>query len=257
MLKHFYPCIFLLSVSSHSLAQSQTIQTTPKSEAIPLVEVTELSAPLVLPFTANYSVLHKSKRVGTAIRALEILPDNTYRYNYSTDIEWLIFDDRRAEESIITIQDNNVVPQHYKYTREGTGRDKFYEWSFDIANNSATDIKKNKTQSIDFPDNVQDSLSYHLQHRLNLIKNPDQKSFVYPVIKTSGKVRNYAYEFDGKEEIMLPYGLVKTIKLKREVIDKKRVTYAWFAPELNYLLVRLYQVKGGTEQFEAQLTSIE
>ena len=55
---------------------------------------------------------------------------------------------------------------------------------------------------------------------------------------------------------MLPYGLVKAIRLKREVVDKKRVTYAWFAPELNYLLVKLYQVKGGVEQFEAQLTSI-
>ena len=56
---------------------------------------------------------------------------------------------------------------------------------------------------------------------------------------------------------MLPYGLVKTIKLKREVTEKERVTYAWFAPELNYLLVRLYQSKGGTEQFEAQLTAID
>jgi predicted homoserine dehydrogenase-like protein len=56
---------------------------------------------------------------------------------------------------------------------------------------------------------------------------------------------------------MLPYGLIKTIKLKREIKEKKRVTYAWFAPELDYLLVRLYQVKKGTEQFEAQLMVID
>ena len=40
------------------------------------------------------------------------------------------------------------------------------------------------------------------------------------------------------------------------VKEKERVTYAWFAPELNYLLVKLYQVKAGTEQFEAQLSSL-
>jgi len=49
---------------------------------------------------------------------------------------------------------------------------------------------------------------------------------------------------------------VKTIRLKREVIEKKRVTYAWFAPELNYLLVKLNQTKGDVEQFEAQLKSV-
>ena len=38
--------------------------------------------------------------------------------------------------------------------------------------------------------------------------------------------------------------------------EKERVTYAWFAPELDYLLVKLYQMKGGTEQFEEQLSSL-
>ncbi len=257
MLKHLYPCILLLSVSSHSLAQ--LTQTVTDSEAKPLLDPINLSSPdtSVTPFKATYSVLHKSKQVGTAIRELEKLSDNTYRYNYSTDIEWLIFDDKRAEESIVTIKNNHVIPQHYKYTREGTGRDKFYEWSYDIANNSGTNIKEKKTLPIEFPENVQDSLSYHLQHRLNLLKNPEQKTFVYPVIRTSGDIREYAYEYDGTEDLMLPYGLVKTIKLKREVTEKERVTYAWFAPELNYLLVRLYQAKGGTEQFEAQLTAVE
>lgn len=248
MFKFIYLSVLLLSIPFTSLAQSeQTDLLLEETKTPSLVE------PLLFPFKATYSILHKSKKVGTAIRELEKLTDNTYRYSYTTDIEWLIFDDKRTEESIVTLSNNNVIPQHYKYIREGTGRDKFYEWSYDIANNSATDIKKNKTQSIEFPENIQDSLSYHLQHRLNLIKNAEQKNFVYPVVKTSGKIRDYAYEFDGKEEIMLPYGLIKTIKLKREIPDKKKVTYAWFAPDLDYLLVRLYQVKGGTEQFEAQL----
>ena len=56
---------------------------------------------------------------------------------------------------------------------------------------------------------------------------------------------------------MLPYGLVKALKYKREVAEKERVTYAWFAPELDYLLVRLYQIKEGVDQFEAQLDTFE
>ena len=153
----------------------------------------------------------------------------------------------------------------YIYTRKGTGRDKSYHWSYDHNKSTAKNIKNDRTMSIDFSDGLQDKLSYHLQHRLNLIQayntlntaNMDKKnSFSYPVINTSGAIKNYVYQYDGEDEIILPYGLVKTIRFKRELVEKKRITYAWFAPELNFLLVKLYQVKAGVEQFEAQLTSL-
>ncbi len=106
---------------------------------------------------------------------------------------------------------------------------------------------------LDFTTQIQDKLSYHLQQRLDLIENPKQKHFVFEVIQSSGRTKNYVYEFDAEEELMLPYGSIKTIRLKREVVEKQRITYAWFAPELNYLLVRLNQIKGDVNQFEAQL----
>ena len=77
------------------------------------------------------------------------------------------------------------------------------------------------------------------------------------MISTRGSIKNYQYLYDGEEELILPFGLVKTIRLKREIVEKKRITYVWFAPELNYLMVKLYQVKAGAEQFEAQLSTLE
>ncbi len=209
---------------------------------------------VIAPFTAEYTILHKSSSVGKGIRKLSYLDNGQIQYSYNTDIEWLIFSDIRSESSLITIENNHVIPHHYVYKREGTGKDKFYEWRYDVKQNKAVDVKKNKELDIEFPNNIQDKLSYHLQNRINLISNPEQKLFVYPVISTSGKISNNVYQYDGEEEIMLPFGLVKTVKLKREVVEKKRTTYAWFAPELNYLLVKLYQVKSGVEQFEAQLS---
>jgi len=213
--------------------------------------------PYLKPFTAKYSILHKSKKVGEGTRKLTYLDDDTIEYSYKSDISWLIFSDTRSEISTLKYHDDVLTPLKYEYIREGTGRDKHYLWTFDAANNSASNIKKKKTVNVDFSQPLQDTLSYHLQHRLKMIEHPNQKQFVYPVIKTSGKVKNYVYQYDGEEELMLPYGLIKTIRLKRELIEKKRITYAWFAPELDYLLVKLYQVKGGTEQFEAQLTSLK
>ena len=221
-------------------------------------QATDQTSKVMVPaFNANYTILRSSKSVGKATRKLSYLDNGIAKYSYHTDIEWLIFSDTRDEISTVKLNGNKVTPTNYVFKREGTGRDKYYEWSYDTANGTATDEKKNKTKTIDFPDNIQDSLSYHLQHRLNLISKPEQKQFVYPVIKSSGSLKNYVYQYDGEEEIMLPYGLVKTVKFKREVVEKKRITYAWFAPELDYLLVKLYQIKGDVEQFEAQLESVD
>jgi len=212
--------------------------------------------PMVKPFTAQYSILHKSSPVGTGVRTLEYLGNNQAKYSYHTDIEWLIFSDSRIESSVVELNNAKVTPTHYTFKREGTGRDKQFEWTYDVSQSKATDVIKSRTKHIEFPNNIQDKLSYHLQNRLDLINSPKQTHFVYPVISTAGKIKNYVYQYDGEEELMLPYGLVKTIRLKREVVEKKRITYAWFAPELDYLLVKLYQVKAGAEQFEAQLTSV-
>ena len=235
------------SVPQHQASKKSTVQNNTKPKG---------TTPYLKPFTAKYSILHKSKKVGEGTRKLIYLNDNTLEYSYKSDISWLIFSDTRTEISTLKFIKDKLIPVRYEYKREGTGRDKHYVWQFDADRNQATDLKKKRVISIDFSQPLQDTLSYHLQHRLKMMEHPEQKQFVYPVIKTSGKIQNYVYQYDGKEELMLPYGLVKTIRLKREVIEKKRITYAWFAPELDCLLVKLYQVKGGNEQFEAQLTSL-
>jgi len=216
------------------------------------------SAKATIPaFTANYSVLHKSDPIGTAVRSLSYLADGTINYHYKTEVEWLIFSQKRTETSIISVEKNRVIPQFYSYKREGTGKDKYYKWQFNAQENTAQDLgRKRKVTPLDFSNNLQDKLSYHLQHRLNLIADATKKQYTYPVVSTSGSVKDYTYQYDDEEELMLPFGLVKTVRFKREVKEKKRVTYAWFAPELNYLLVKLYQTKKGTEQFEAQLSSL-
>jgi hypothetical protein len=212
---------------------------------------------VIQPFTAHYNLLRSSDIVGEATRTLKYLSNNEAEYSYKTDIEWLIFSDTRKETSLISLDEHKITPLQYSFKREGTGRDKSYQWQYDIAKNIAKNLKENTEVTIDFPVNIQDKLSYHLQNRLNLILHPEQKLFVYPVISNSGKIKNYVYQYDGEDELMLPYGLVNTIRLKREVIEKKKITYVWFAPELNYLLVKIQQIKSGVEQFEAHLTTVE
>lgn len=247
MLKLLYNCILFFLLTFTASAETKGSLDESKQNNL---------SSSVQPFKAEYSIIRKSKKIGVGIRQLEKLHNNTYKYSYTTDSEWFIFSDIRSEESIVHVKNNKVIPTHYHFTRAGTGKDKSSEWTYDIEKSIAKNINKNNTISINYPETIQDKLSYHLQHRLNLLNAPVKENYVYPVIKTSGNISNYAYKYDGEEELMLPYGLIKTIKFKREVVEKKRITYAWFAPELNYLLVKLKQIKKGVEQFEAQLDTV-
>ena len=74
------------------------------------------------------------------------------------------------------------------------------------------------------------------------------------MINTAGSIKDYIYEYDGEEELDSSLWFSKNYRFKREIKDKERITYAWFAPEFDYLLVKLYQTKAGNEQFEAQLS---
>ena len=215
-----------------------------------------LNKNIIPAFKATYAISRQAKELGEATRKLVYLDDGLAQYSYHTDLKWLIFSDTRTETSVIKLHGNKVTPISYEFIRKGTGRNKHYKWRYDIANNTAINEINPRTKTIEFPDNIQDPLSYHLQHRLNMISKPAQDLYVYPVIKTSGSIKNYVYQYDGEEELILPDGLIKTLKFKREVIEKKRITYIWFAPELDYLLVKLHQIKGGVEQFKATLKSV-
>ena len=220
------------------------------------VDVTPQTFPIT-PFTAQYNIIHKGDPVGTATRELKQLENGNIHYSYQTNIEWLIFSDSRTESSTLKFENNTVTPLHYIFTRSGTGKDKQTEWKFIPEQNKAISIENGENVhsiNIDFSTAFHDKLSYQLQQRLNLINNPAQENFVFPIFQNSGKTKNYVYTFDGEEEIILPFGNLKTIRLKREVVEKQKVTYAWFAPDLNYLLVRLHQIEGNVDQFEARLT---
>lgn len=221
---------------------------------------TELNplAKIIPAYSATYTVYHKSSPAGTAVRELQYIDNKRVNYRYETHVKWFIFSQTRKESSVINTQNPEIItPLSYDNTRTGTGKDKKYKWRFDSKTNQGFDLGRDRVIPLDFKLPLQDKLSYHLQHRINLINDASQASYNYSVMSTSGSVRNHLYVFDGTEALTLPYGVVNAIRLKREVKEKERITYAWFAPELNYLMVKLYQIKEGSEQFEAQLKHLE
>ncbi|WP_371372595.1 DUF3108 domain-containing protein [Thalassotalea aquiviva] len=204
-------------------------------------------------FTAHYNIVHDGDIVGKGKRQLTHLDDGSIDFSYQTEIEWFIFEDQREEFTNVRIINDTVIPNSYKSTRKGTGKDKFYHWQYNAEQQSITNLKKksSKPTLIKWPEGLQSKLSYHLQTRLNLINGVND--FDFEVINTSGKIKTYHYEYVGKEEIMLPFGVINTVKLQRKKINSEQVTYVWLAPELDFAMVKLHQIDGSLKQFHAEL----
>ncbi len=137
--------------------------------------------------------------------------------------------------------------------RSGTGPDKEYTLKFDAAQKQVNSNQSKYPLKFDWSDDFQDSLSYQVQVREELKQGKTQLS--YPLVDKKGNLRSYDFEVIGTEMISLPIGNIEAIKVKRLYDNDKRQALAWFAPEMDYMLVRMWKGEKGVEQFEVQLNS--
>ncbi|SFC65735.1 DUF3108 domain-containing protein [Pseudoalteromonas denitrificans] len=215
---------------------------------------TDLASDSVKEYTAKYDVLRKGERYGRATRILKKLDNNNCRISYESDIEWMIFSDKRTEISTFPCYDNHVSPKNYQMIRTGTGRDKNYKISFDRTNKQVFSNKEKFPLKLIWDDQLQDGISYQVQFRRDIKQGKTE--FDYPLVDKKGRVRHYKFQVVGKETITLPFGNVETIKVKRLYDNDKRQVSVWFAPSLDYMMVRTWKGEKGVEQFDIQLKSL-
>nr|WP_217704682.1 DUF3108 domain-containing protein [Pseudoalteromonas sp. McH1-7] len=206
-------------------------------------------------YHAEYQVSRKGEVHGTATRTLTKVAESTYAVRYKSDIEWMIFSDVRIEESLFKLSDHVISPLHYSMKREGTGPDKSYKIKFDHQNHAITSSEEKYPLKVKWLENQQDLISYQVQLREDL--KSGKTKFSYPIIDKKGSQRSYDFEIAGEETITLPFGNVKTIKVKRIYDDSDRQAIAWFAPDHDHMLVKMYKGKDGMEQFQIELKTLE
>lgn len=222
-------------------------------------QTTDQLTQALTPYIARYKLFRAGEEHGTAERELFVL-DSFYRLRYKSSIKWLIFSDERTESSSFKIADNRVRPLAYKMERTGTGPDRTYNVTFDRENQKIVTRKKRKKskkqpKQATWNENWLDAISYQQQIYMDL--KAGHKTFDYFFINRKGVEREYKFKVVGEELLTLPYGNIKAIKVERQYGEKsERQTFAWFAPELDYALVRIWKAKEGVEQFDIQLTEL-
>lgn len=140
-------------------------------------------------------------------------------------------------------QEQYAIPTSYTYKRKGLGKNREKELNFDWSKNEVVDLTNNSSLILDATKKIQDSLSYQVQLRQDLMAG---KKDLHYFITDGKKTKEYQFETMDEEVLDTPLGKVTALKIKRSEANEKRAIYAWFAKDFQYLLVRLQQEENGS-----------
>ncbi|RUO33170.1 hypothetical protein CWE14_08055 [Aliidiomarina soli] len=207
-----------------------------------------------LAYEASYVLTRRGSERGDASRILEQLDDGTWRYYTVTSASLLFLSDHRENETIFRMQDGRVVPESFEYSRSGTGSDRALNVRFDRENERIVDASGNEVD-IEWDADLLDPNA--VLHQLQLDVAGGDDSWMYSLVDEKGNQRDYEFARVKTETLNLPYGEVEAIRIDRVRESDRRQTYFWFAPELNYTMVRMQQIKEGKEQAQIELTNLQ
>lgn len=192
-------------------------------------------------FEASYQLNRGSLRIGTMVVTLKTDKDGNYRYqSRSWPVRWIswLFKDKLFETSHGRIIDGQIWPNRYHYLRTGGSREREAILSFDWDNMTVENNIQDSPWKMDIPEGTLDKLVAQLGMMFALAGNKTEITFR---IADGGKLKEYRFKVLGHETLELPAGRFDTIKVTKLRNNKKRETYIWCAPQLNYLPVRIWQ----------------
>ncbi len=215
------------------------------------------SAPIP-SFTAEYKVAYSGMSVARSTISLQREGDIlTYQSRSKPiGIAAALFKKHKAiENSVMTEQDNQILPLEYTYKLIGSDKNRNLYYRFDWAQQKATIEKKGQQQTIELPQGTMDNFSLQLALMRDAVNGAQNLS--YPVIN-KGKLVTYNFTNLGSETIDTALGKLETIKIQRVRNNKKKTTYTgWYAKRLHNLPVKIEKQEYGNTVMSMQLTDVK
>lgn len=203
--------------------------------------------PPLSSYTAHFEATVGGVKMGEIERSLKKLKNGLYQQTsliYTTGFLSVFRSDRFEEHSFWRWQNNAPVPERYTYHFSGNKGDIRERLDFDWEKNQVKSQHGDNTTVLELDKGIVDKLSYQIA----LVRDLRQgnKEFAYRVADR-GDIRTIRYKVIGDEEINTPWGNQHTIKVQRVTLTNERVTTLWFAPDLDYMVIKLIQDDNGTK----------
>lgn len=185
---------------------------------------------------------------GTAKRTLSQKGTNIWLYR--TDVDSFIAD---IDESLILKWENNrVIPLRYRYKLSGfLIKDREQSIDFDWEAGVATGKDRGKPFKLELKEGALDPLGFQLQLSQDI--KAGKRDMTYQVIDGDDYDEDRFAILD-QEPLDTQGGAITTLKAEKvRDEDSKRETLMWFAPQQDYLLVRLLQTEPDGSRYELRL----
>lgn len=210
-----------------------------------------VAATSLKPIKAKYSAsLEKGIPFsGSATRTLKQRDDGLWEYRF--DVDSFIADIR--ESLLLEWDGRRVIPLEYRYKLSGMMiPDRAARLDFDWNKYRVRNDIKDKPWYMDIHRGVLDKLGFQLQLRQDL--KAGKRRMVYE-IADGGQLKEYEFRVVGETVLNTDnHGAVRTVQVEKvREPYKKRETDLWFAPEWDYLLVRMVQVESDGTRYEINL----
>jgi len=212
-------------------------------------------APPISSYTAHFEATVAGFKMGEIERSLKKHDNGLYEQTsqiYSTGLLSVFRPDRFEEHSFWHWKNNAPAPERYTYHFSGNKGEVYEQLDFDWDKMQVKSLREGKTTTLAIEDGVVDKLSYQIALVRDL--RAGEKQFSYQVADR-GDIRNIRYKVVGEEEIDTPWGKQRTVKVQRQTLTNERITILWFAPDLDYMVVKLFQDDNGTKM-TAEITDL-
>ena len=158
-----------------------------------------------------------------------------------------------VETSVFRWDDGLIVPLHYEYLQTGLSAST-ERIDFDWESMTAESDSDGDAWHLDLEKGALDKLSYSVQLGQD-IANKALEEFHYQVLDEDG-FYDHLYQITTQEILDTPLGKLNTVKIERiRESDSLRRTTVWLASDWDYLLVRLEQISGSSNETELTIES--
>ncbi|MGO2353428.1 MAG: DUF3108 domain-containing protein [Marinomonas foliarum] len=217
---------------------------------------TEITPPpietFLKPYSAVYSTVWK-KGISLKVEGKQTLikqDNNSWKFTFTADSLIASLN----ESSVFKVKDQQIVPTKYQYKSSALGKKRSATLTFDWENNLVRNDVKNKPWNLSISPGTLDKLSIQLQVRQDL--KLGKSDFDYQ-IADGGYIKSWSFKRDKMETVNTNLGRLSAIKIIRtDNLEKGKKTSFWFAPSLDYLLVKLEHQEDG-ESYHLDIESLK
>lgn len=196
-------------------------------------------------FTADYRASFAGFSGDVRMELNRAEPADEYTFRVTTrarGLARLVRSGTATEEARFRITDGELVPLHYEIDDGTRGGNDDTTIEFDWDNGVAHSRYEQQEETLELTPEVHDRLTTDLLVMQSLSEGNALERFL---IAEKNAVRDYELTYRGEETVEVPAGNFAAVKYLRQRVGSSRSTLIWFAPAVNYLPVRLEQLKRG------------